>query len=156
MRKSQAEKLTPLQIGFQNSEGGEVKLLDFGIAKVLHPSPGAAPTASELPGARPLTPDYASPEQFTGASVTTASDVYSLGVVLYELLTGRRPYRLAAASLDAMARLVSTQEPERPSTAATFGPPEPPREHTARQTPMEVAALRRRACAASSQVTWTG
>ncbi len=74
--------------------GGTPKLLDFGIAKVLGLSlPGLAPQAT-VAGLRPMTPAYASPEQVRGTAITTASDVYSLGVLLYELLTGRRPYRL--------------------------------------------------------------
>ncbi len=95
---------------------GVPKLLDFGIAKLLAAGvePELAPTATLLPM---MTPEYASPEQVRGQPITTASDVYSLGVVLYELLAGRRPYELQADSLEEIVRVVCTTEPERPSTA---------------------------------------
>lgn len=88
---------------------GQAHLLDFGIAKLVDPQIGDEPQASQLtqaPG-RALTPDYASPEQIRGDPIGTASDIYSLGVVLFELLTGERPYRLngglgAAALADAI------------------------------------------------------
>jgi len=94
--------------------GGEPKLLDFGIAKLLdaEAGPGAAPTRT---GVRLMTPEYASPEQVRGERITTASDVYSLGVLLYELLTGRRPYRLGSRRLGEVERAVTGQEPARPS-----------------------------------------
>jgi serine/threonine protein kinase/tetratricopeptide (TPR) repeat protein len=92
---------------------GTPKLLDFGIAKLLD-TEGEDATITLL---RALTPGYASPEQIKGAPITTASDVYSLGVVLYELLTGRSPYRVAGGTLHELARAVCESEPERPSTA---------------------------------------
>jgi eukaryotic-like serine/threonine-protein kinase len=96
--------------------GGEVKLLDFGVAKLLDAETGGR--TQTLPEVRLMTPDYASPEQVRGEAITTASDVYSLGVVLYELLTGRRPYRVKSHSFDEIVRVVCEGEPERPSTAA--------------------------------------
>src|ERR1051326_8568580 len=79
---------------------GEVKLLDFGIAKVLAPAGGdrAATELTQVAG-RPLTPSYASPEQLRSLPLSTASDVYSLGVVLYELLSGQRPFESSEASM---------------------------------------------------------
>ena len=70
---------------------GQVKLLDFGVAKLLEGGTGAEVTALTREGVSALTPEYAAPEQLTGADVTTATDVYALGVVLYVLLTGRHP-----------------------------------------------------------------
>jgi WD40 repeat protein/serine/threonine protein kinase len=95
---------------------GEVKLFDFGIAKLLDPETRPSDlTLSRLPL---LTPEYASPEQANGDAITTASDVYSLGVVLYELLTGGRPYRLDNPSPREIARVITETEPEPPSIAA--------------------------------------
>jgi len=94
------------------------KLLDFGIAKALASGvdPDLAPTATKLPL---MTPEYASPEQVKGQTVTTASDVYSLGILLYELLAGRRPYEVKADSLEAIVQAVCQTEPRAPSEAAT-------------------------------------
>lgn len=94
------------------------KLLDFGIAKILSEVEGKGPDAT-LTAFAALTPGYASPEQVTGKPITTASDVYSLGVVLYELLTGRRPYRITSRSPQEIARIVCETEPEKPSAAIT-------------------------------------
>jgi serine/threonine protein kinase/Tol biopolymer transport system component len=95
--------------------GGVPKLLDFGIAKVLEPTAGT-PLATHT-GTRCMTPAYASPEQVRGRSVTPATDIYSLGVVLYELLAGHRPYRLKEHTPAEIERAICEQEPETPSTA---------------------------------------
>ena len=98
---------------------GTVKLLDFGIAKLLNPhlSPLTLPaTHTDL---RPMTPEYASPEQVRGEPLTTASDTYSLGVILYELLTGHRPYVLKNRSDSEISRVVCELDPDRPSTRVT-------------------------------------
>lgn len=97
---------------------GVPKLLDFGIAKLLKPEFSAHPIDATRLEFRLMTPNYASPEQVRGEAVTTASDVYSLGVVLYELLTSRQPYKLKTDTYDEILRAVCDQEPERPSTRA--------------------------------------
>lgn len=94
---------------------GTPKLLDFGIAKLLNPEMGAQTLDPTTMAMRLMTPEYASPEQVRGEAVTVASDVYSLGVLLYELLTGHRPYRLYARHPEEVARVICEQEPERPS-----------------------------------------
>ncbi|HEX4947472.1 MAG TPA: serine/threonine-protein kinase, partial [Blastocatellia bacterium] len=98
---------------------GQVKLLDFGIAKALD-AEGYRGDLS-LPGTHLMTPEYASPEQLTGVSVTTASDVYSLGVVLFELLTGQRPFQFASRQPYEVARVLSQHAPPRMSEAAPRG-----------------------------------
>ncbi len=98
---------------------GEPKLLDFGIAKLLNPelaAPELEPTATWQ---RPLTPSYASPEQVRGGPVTTASDVYSLGVLLYKLLTGRLPHRFPRRTPQDIERILIQEEPPRPSAVVT-------------------------------------
>ena len=98
---------------------GTPKLLDFGIAKLLNPELGAHALAPTMIGAQLMTPEYASPEQVRGEPVTTATDVYSLGVLLYELLTGQPPYRLNSRAPAEVARVVCEAVPVRPSTVVT-------------------------------------
>jgi len=95
---------------------GIVKLIDFGISKLLAPGLIQGGLPNTEPGYRFMTPDYASPEQIQGRDLTTASDIYSLGVVLFELLTGSRPYTLHDLSPIAAERLVCHEEGPRPST----------------------------------------
>ncbi|HMS04007.1 MAG TPA: serine/threonine-protein kinase, partial [Gemmatimonadaceae bacterium] len=98
---------------------GRVVLLDFGIAKLITDEEGG-PVATQLTreGAQVLTPRYAAPEQVTGGEVTTATDVYALGVVLCELLSGESPYRTPRASVGALEDAIVTGDPVRPSDLA--------------------------------------
>jgi eukaryotic-like serine/threonine-protein kinase len=95
---------------------GIPKLLDFGIAKILAPGARWEETTATGPGWL-MTPEYASPEQLSGDAVTTATDVHALGLVLYELLTGRRAWRPAGPMPHEIARAILESEPDRPSAA---------------------------------------
>ncbi|HEU4389144.1 MAG TPA: serine/threonine-protein kinase [Blastocatellia bacterium] len=94
---------------------GTAKLLDFGVAKLLSPIAHAGEITETI--SRGMTPEYASPEQARGEAITTASDIYSLGVLLYELLTGHRPYSVSGRSLIEVIEAICKQEPTKPSTA---------------------------------------
>ncbi len=102
---------------------GEPKLLDFGIAKPLDPED--ASTLLTATGAQPMTLAYASPEQVDGEAITTASDIYTLGVMLYELLSGRRPYRIPTSKWLDLAHAIREEQPEKPSTAISRRPTTP-------------------------------
>jgi eukaryotic-like serine/threonine-protein kinase len=123
---------------------GVPKLLDFGIAKLLHDDTGATLTVATAPELRAMTPEYASPEQVRGEPITTSSDVYSLGVLLYELLTGHRPYRFPSRRADEVARVINEVEPERPSTIITRAKDTPPTDTTGGKliTPESVSQVR--------------
>jgi serine/threonine-protein kinase len=103
------------------TEDGRPKLLDFGIAKLLVGASGAPAEEATLQQVRVLTPQYASPEQIRGEPVTTSADVYSLGVVLYELISGRRPYRLTGRSTYEDEHTICETDPKLPSDAVMQG-----------------------------------
>jgi eukaryotic-like serine/threonine-protein kinase len=103
------------------THGGEVRLLDFGAAKLLQDS-GAAESALTREAGRAMSPDYASPEQIRGEPITVATDVYSLGVVLFELLTGTRPYRLERQSSAALEAAIVDAEVPTPSSTVAHDP----------------------------------
>jgi len=99
---------------------GHIKLLDFGIAKLLSATDEEDGLSLTRSGAHLMTPEYAAPEQVKGRSITTATDVYALGILLYELLTGCRPYDGKERSPYEVMQLVCEREPTRPSTAISF------------------------------------
>ncbi|MEP7338593.1 MAG: serine/threonine-protein kinase, partial [Acidobacteriota bacterium] len=97
------------------TKDGTAKLLDFGIAKILDPALRPDSLSLTNTGMQAMTPEYASPEQVRGETITTATDVYSLGVLLYELLTGHQPYHFPKRALHEVMRVIAEQEPLRPS-----------------------------------------
>ncbi len=103
------------------TEEGEPKLLDFGIAKLLESEKLSTQTPTipllTVAGTGPMTPPYASPEQVRGDAITTSSDVYSLGVLLFKLLTGHRPYRLRDHSMSGLFQAIQEEDPSKPSDA---------------------------------------
>lgn len=101
------------------TKDGIPKLLDFGIAKILDPNLSADTLSPTLTGMRLMTPEYASPEQIRGETLTPASDIYSLGVLLYEVLTGKRPYRFSSLAPHDIARVVCEEEPAIPAMVIT-------------------------------------
>ena len=125
---------------------GVPKLLDFGIAKLINPGMAlfvGDPTATEQ---RIMTPEYASPEQVRGDPISVASDIYSLGVILYELLTGHRPYRIQSRVDAEIKRVICEVDPERPSTVVTrvevIEPGDRPSGASTTITPVAVAKVR--------------
>jgi serine/threonine protein kinase/tetratricopeptide (TPR) repeat protein len=103
------------------------KLLDFGIAKLIDPTTAPHTIAVTAEASRLLTPEYASPEQLRGETITTATDVYALGVLLFKLLTGERPYRVPRGHLWELARVICEEEPLAPSVAVSETQPASPR-----------------------------
>lgn len=98
---------------------GTVKLLDFGIAKLIRPDDGSEGEGLTQPGITPLTTAYASPEQVRGEAVTTATDVFSLGLVLYKLLSGQHPFSRNLPSSDEVRRRIREDTPAPPSATVT-------------------------------------
>ncbi|MEJ2054360.1 MAG: serine/threonine-protein kinase, partial [Calditrichaceae bacterium] len=96
---------------------GRVKLLDFGIAKVFESDKSGLRFKTITQNEKaPFTPEYAAPEQINGEEISTATDVYALGVILYELLTGRRPYTFKTDHITDIQEVISNSIPSRPST----------------------------------------
>lgn len=120
------------------TDGGRVKLLDFGVAKLLSAAPTTATPVTRTQQ-RFLTPEYASPEQIRGEAITTATDVYQLGLLLYELLAGRRPF--SGSSSAELERAICERAPDPPSTAGSRGDAGPSSDPA---TGAEAASERRR------------
>ncbi|CAM2063933.1 Non-specific serine/threonine protein kinase [Sulfidibacter corallicola] len=103
------------------TEGGDPKLVDFGIAGLLDDSGHPSETLTQ-PGGRPMTPEYASPEQVRGERLTTATDLWSLGVVLYRLLTGRGPFQFPSRQPEVVGVILREQRPTKPSQVVKISP----------------------------------
>lgn len=124
------------------TSSGEPKLLDFGIAKLLNPELAAQTLSATVTDLRLMTPEYASPEQIRGHNITTVSDVYSLGILLYRLLTGHAPYHFRQTSPQEIERLVCETEPERPSTVVSRTEEMTVGQRTTRITPETIGEAR--------------
>lgn len=124
------------------SEDGVPKLLDFGIAKLLKPEFSSDTISLTSPDLRPMTLAYASPEQLRGQPITTASDIYSLGVLLYRLLTGHQPYDVKTSTALELDRVICEQEPEKPSSIVTRIEATTTKQPRSPLTPQSVSASR--------------
>jgi serine/threonine protein kinase len=100
---------------------GVPKLMDFGISKLLRPAYAAATVGFTHTAMQPMTPEYASPEQILGRPITTATDIYSLGVVLYVLLTGEHPFSAGSHSAHELQEAICRKDPRKPSTCVPQG-----------------------------------
>jgi non-specific serine/threonine protein kinase/serine/threonine-protein kinase len=121
---------------------GDPKLLDFGIAKIMEQDPVTGTLHATVTLVRMMTPAYASPEQARGEPVSTSSDVYSLGVLLYELLTGHAPYRLGGRTPHEAAEVICKAEPTLPSTVVRRTEPADPSSGSEAVTPDSISATR--------------